>query len=101
MKRVIVFLLACFLILSSVSVSFAAAPVLSATRWCSPPSGFGGGSRVVPTDTVISYSDLCDYRSSANRWLGSGSSLASYGDHKTHGRGQIVKAGRPPQGHLR
>lgn len=29
------------------------------------------------------------------------SSLASYGDHKTHGRGQIVKAGRPPQGHLR
>ena len=72
MKRVIVFLLACFLILSSVSVSFAAAPVLSATKWCSPPSGFGGGSRVVPTDTVISYSDLCDYRSSANRWLGSG-----------------------------
>lgn len=72
MKRVIVFLLACFLILSSVSVSFAAAPVLSATRWCSPPSGFGGGSRVIPTDTVISYSDLCDYRSSANRWLGSG-----------------------------
>ena len=72
MKRVIVFLLACFLIFSSVSVSFAAAPVLSATRWCSPPSGFGGGSRVVPTDTVISYSDLCDYRSSANRWLGSG-----------------------------
>lgn len=72
MKRVIVFLLACFLILSSVSVSFAAAPVLSATRWCSPSSGFGGGSRVIPTDTVISYSDLCDYRSSANRWLGSG-----------------------------
>ena len=72
MKRVIVFLLACFLILSSVSVSFAAAPVLSATMWCSPPSGFGGGSRVIPTDTVISYSDLCDYRSSANRWLGSG-----------------------------
>lgn len=72
MKRVIVFLLACFLILSSVSVSFAAAPVLSATRWCSPPSGFGGGSRVIPTDTVISYSDLCDYRSSANRWLGNG-----------------------------
>lgn len=72
MKRVIVFFLACFLILASVSVSFAAAPVLSATRWCSPPSGFGGGSRVIPTDTVISYSDLCDYRSSANRWLGSG-----------------------------
>ena len=72
MKRVIVFLLACFLILSSVSVSFAAAPVLSATKWCSPPSGFGGGSRVIPTDTVIPYSDLCDYRSSANRWLGSG-----------------------------
>lgn len=72
MKRVIVFLLACFLILSSVSVSFAAAPVLSATRWCSPSSGFGGGSRVIPTDTVISYSDLCDYRSSANRWLGNG-----------------------------
>lgn len=72
MKRVIVFFLACFLILSSVSVSLAAAPVLSATRWCSPSSGFGGGSRVIPTDTVISYSDLCDYRSSANRWLGSG-----------------------------
>ena len=87
MKRVIVFLLACFLILSSVSVSFAAAPVLSATRWCSPSSGFGGGSRVVPTDTVISYSDLCAYRSAANSWLGSGMYPGF------HGRATIVYTG--------
>ena len=87
MKRVIVFLLACFLILSSVSVSFAAAPVLSATRWCSPLSGFGGGSRVVPTDTVISYSDLCAYRSAANSWLGSGMYPGF------HGRSTIVYTG--------
>lgn len=72
MKRICGFLVASILCLSAITVSYAAAPSFAATKWCPPPTGFGGGSRVIPTDTIVSYSDLRDYRTAVNKWLSEG-----------------------------
>lgn len=72
MKRICGFLVASILCLSAITVSYAAAPSFAATKWCLPPTGFGGGSRVIPTDTIVSYSDLRDYRTAVNKWLSEG-----------------------------
>lgn len=72
MKRIYGFLVASILCLSAITVSYAAAPSFAATKWCPPPTGFGGGSRVIPTDTIVSYSDLRDYRTAVNKWLSEG-----------------------------
>lgn len=72
MKWICGFLVASILCLSAITVSYAAAPSFAATKWCPPPTGFGGGSRVIPTDTIVSYSDLRDYRTAVNKWLSEG-----------------------------
>lgn len=72
MKRICAFLATAVLCLSAITVSYAAAPSFSATKWCTPPTGFGGGSRVIPSDTIVSYSDLRDYRMAVNKWLSEG-----------------------------
>ena len=53
MKRICAFLATAVLCLSAITVSYAAAPSFSATKWCTPPTGFGGGSRVIPSDTIV------------------------------------------------
>ena len=72
MKRICAFLAAAILCLTVITISYAAVPSFSATQWCVPPTGFGGGSRVIPTDTIVSYSDLRDYRTAVNKWLSEG-----------------------------
>lgn len=72
MKRICAFLSAAILCLTVITISYAAVPSFSATQWCVPPTGFGGGSRVIPTDTIVSYSDLRDYRTAVNKWLSEG-----------------------------
>ena len=72
MKRICAFLATAVLCLSAITVSYAAAPSFSATKWCTPPTGFGGGSRVIPSDTIVPYSDLRDYRTAVNKWLSEG-----------------------------
>ena len=72
MKRICAFLATAVLCLSVITISYAAAPSFAATKWCTPPTGFGGGSRVIPSDTIVSYSDLRDYRIAVNQWLSEG-----------------------------
>lgn len=72
MKRIITFFVAASLIISLVTVSFAAEPAFEETKWCTPPTGFGGGSRVIRTDTVVTYAELSSMRQSVNRWLSAG-----------------------------
>lgn len=72
MKRICAFLATAVLCLSVITISYAAAPSFAATKWCTPPTGFGGGSRVIPTDTIVSYSNLRDYRTAVNKWLSEG-----------------------------
>lgn len=72
MKRICAFLAAAILCLTVITISYAVVPSFSATQWCVPPTGFGGGSRVIPTDTIVSYSDLRDYRMAVNKWLSEG-----------------------------
>lgn len=72
MKRICAFWIASILCLSVITISYAAAPSFAATKWCAPPTGFGGGSRVIPTDTIVSYSNLRDYRTAVNKWLSEG-----------------------------
>ena len=50
----------------SLTVTPAFAVDVSQTHWQLPPSGFGGGSRVNPADTVLSYSELSALRNSLN-----------------------------------
>ena len=84
MKRICGFLVASILCLSAITVSYAAAPSFAATKWCSPPTGFGGGSRVIPTDTIVSYSDLRDYRVAVNKWLSEGQYSGFHGTASLH-----------------
>lgn len=72
MKRICAFLATAVLCLSVITISYAAAPSFAATKWCTPPTGFGGGSRVIPSDTIVSYSNLRDYRTAVNKWLSEG-----------------------------
>lgn len=72
MKLIITFFVAASLIISLVTVSFAAEPAFEETKWCTPPTGFGGGSRVIRTDTVVTYAELSSMRQSVNRWLSAG-----------------------------
>ena len=72
MKRICAFWIASILCLSVITISYAAAPSFAATKWRAPPTGFGGGSRVIPTDTIVSYSNLRDYRTAVNKWLSEG-----------------------------
>ena len=58
MKRMFVFLIACFLCFSTVTISYAAVPAFDNTQWLELPSGFGGGSHNYPQSTVVTYSDL-------------------------------------------
>ena len=72
MRRINTFFVAASLIISLVTVSFAAEPAFEGTKWCTPPTGFGGGSRVIRTDTVVTYAELSSMRQSVNRWLSAG-----------------------------
>lgn len=72
MKRMFVFLIACFLCFSTVTISYAAVPAFDNTQWLELPSGFGGGSHNYPQSTVVTYSDLKAIRSQVNSWLSEG-----------------------------
>lgn len=72
MRRINTFFVAASLIISLVTVSFAAEPAFEKTKWCTPPTGFGGGSRVIRTDTVVTYAELSSMRQSVNWWLSAG-----------------------------
>lgn len=72
MRRINTFFVAASLIISLVTVSFAAEPAFEETKWCTPPTGFGGGSRVIRTDTVVTYAELSSMRQSVNWWLSAG-----------------------------
>ena len=72
MKRMFVFLIACFLCFSTVTISYAAVPAFDNTQWLELPSGFGGGSHNYPQSTVVTYSDLKAIRLQVNSWLSEG-----------------------------
>lgn len=72
MKRMFLFLVACFLCFSSVTIAHAAVPAFDNTQWLELPSGFGGGSHSYPQSTVVTYSDLKAIRSQVNSWLSQG-----------------------------
>ena len=77
MKKLVFGLLVAVSLVFSVGYAFAAVNI-SQTQWKLPDNGFGGGSRVHSTDTVLTYAELSALRNSLNDSMQARSAQLTY-----------------------